>query len=270
MSGRLFRLPAVFLLGLALAPRAWAGSPTIKVLGRLSSAQGKALNGVASLEFMILDLDGGGTVVWNEMDDVRAAAGEYAAVLGLSSPLPRLGRIRPGWRLVVRPPAESGWVAEPLSFDQSDDPRRGQIARLLERFGIRRGLLERRPSSPKLTGLFGRRPSEPAPEAAPMEPAPQGQEIDADDLGRGLSGAARAAAAEAKEEADLAAGSAPRIAYDRDEAVSLEKIRHLDKVLRSEDAYLRKRLILAARKFDDRLPERKAGAIPVGAPVGPR
>jgi len=254
MSGPLSRLSTVLLFSLTLAPCAWSGGmQAVKVKGRLSDAQGNPLTATASLEFMILDLDRGGEAVWKEISEVSAAAGEYAAALGRANPLPPQDSFRKGWRLVVRPPTASGWTAEPPTLERPENPQRTRINRMLEILGVGQDRLDQEPSA-KLLGLFGLRPCAPPPEKAHGEAPPETERKDLELYGYGTE-------------------SSPlprRIVYDAEEDVTLEGLQRADKVVRREEALLRKRLSRMARELKDRPSEAKAPAIPITVTALPR
>lgn len=243
--GRLMsRFAAVFLLGLALSSQAGAAA-TLRIKGELSNAQGKPLTGVASLEFLILDLDRGGREVWRELKEVRVASGRYLALLGDVRPLPLRG-VLPGWRLTVRPPLGSGWVASRPVLDSSEDPRRTQLRGLLERFGVFSAAPDLARSSPQVLTLLG-------PQRPVADPSPALHEDFSDPLPDLYSGG---------EEETLPA----RSTASSSERVSDERARRWDRVISSEDDYLRERLARLARDFRDRPPE-PPGPLRIGVSV---
>lgn len=240
------RLCVVFFLGLGLGSQAWAAT-TLRVKGELVNAQGKPLLGLASLEFLVLDLDRGGREVWRELKEVRVASGRYAVLLGDSRPMP-LRNLLPGWRLTVRPPLGSGWVASRPSLDASEDPRRTQLRGLLERFGVVSAASELAKSNPRILTLLGAHRSD-----AEISQV-RGEEF-SDPLPDLYSGA---------EEETLSG----RWTGPRSERVSDEKARRWDRVISAEDSFLRDRLLRMARDFKDRPPE-PAGALRIGISVQP-
>jgi len=61
---------------------------TIDYQGRLADSDGNYLNGVVTVEFLIYDLESGGTSIWNEIQDVSTANGIFHVLLGSVTPFP--------------------------------------------------------------------------------------------------------------------------------------------------------------------------------------
>ena len=240
------RLSVVFFLGFALGSQAWAAA-TLRVKGELANGQGKTMTGLASLEFLILDLDRGGREVWRELKEVRVSSGRYAVLLGDTRPLPLRGLL-PGWRLTVRPPLGSGWVASRPSLDNSEDPRRTQLRGLLERFGVFSAASELAKSNPRILTLLGTHRYD----AAPAPARPEELSDPFPDLYSG-----------AEDEAFPGRWTGPR-----SERVSDERARRWDRVISTEDSFLRDRLLHLARDFKDRPPE-PPGPMRIGIAVQP-
>ena len=67
----------------------WAQIPqTIDYQGRIADSDGNYLNEVVTLDFLIYNMDTGGTVLWTETQDVNCTNGVFHVQLGAATPLP--------------------------------------------------------------------------------------------------------------------------------------------------------------------------------------
>jgi len=63
---------------------------TIDYQGRLADSDGNYLNTTANVEFLIYDVETGGTAIWSEVQDVSCANGVFHVQLGSMTPLPSI------------------------------------------------------------------------------------------------------------------------------------------------------------------------------------